>query len=70
MEIVAIKFTRPQAVAGMSTYREGEVAGFSRQLADQIIKAGAGVPYTPKAEKRTTRNKQMDAGESGTYATK
>lgn len=43
MKLVKVKFTRPQNVKNMATYRPGEVAGFTNQLADQIVKAGAGV---------------------------
>ena len=43
MNIVKVKFNRPQNIKNMATYRPGEIAGFTKQLAGQIVKAGAGV---------------------------
>lgn len=72
MEIVTIKFTKPTAIAGGCTYREGETAGFSRQLADQIIKRGHGVENKPEARPGKGRGvkKDMQSDDSSTYETK
>lgn len=71
MEIVTVKFTRPQHVSGMATYQAGEIAGFSRQLADRIVKAGA-AQYHEKSRptKRGVQKKDMSAADDSTYETK
>ena len=70
MEIIKVKFTRPQNIANMATYREGEIAGFSRQLADQIVSAGAGVIVDDRPPKKAAVRKDMSADEGKTYPTK
>jgi hypothetical protein len=69
MEIVKVKFTRSQNIAGMSTYREGEVAGFSRQLAEKIVGAGAGQILDDTRPTRRSK-KDVTADEGSTYSTK
>lgn len=60
METVAIKFNRPTTIPNVGCYRAGEVAGFSRQLAERIIARNHGAEYkTPaRAEKKVTETKQ------------
>lgn len=41
VKMVQVKFLKPQPVGDVS-YREGEKAGFSKAVADRIVKAGSG----------------------------
>lgn len=69
MEIVAVKFTRPQNISNMSTYRVGEIAGFSRQLADKIVKSGAG-EYVSEKKAPPVEKKDSPAAASKDHHTK
>lgn len=70
MEYAMIKFTKPTLLPNMGAYRVGEIAKFSRQVADKIVKRGHGEIYEKPAGKPGPKKKVMDAGESGSYATK
>ena len=70
MEIVKVQFTRAQSIAGMSTYRKGEIAGFSRQLAEKIVAANAGVIMDDSRPTKRGVKKDMSAAEGGDYPTK
>ena len=54
MEIISIKFKKPSTIPNVGCYRAGEIAGFSRQLADRIIARGHGELY--KSETRPTKS--------------
>jgi hypothetical protein len=53
MELIAIKFKKASSIPNVGCYRAGEIAGFSRQLADRIVQRGHGVEY--KKETRPTK---------------
>lgn len=69
METIVIKFNRPTTIPNVGCYRVGEVAGFSRQLADSIIKRGHGAEYVDPA-RATRKNKQVSADQKAGYETK
>ena len=49
MELVAVKFNKPTTIPNVGCYRAGEIAGFSRQLADRIIARNHGAEYKEPA---------------------
>lgn len=49
----AIKFKRGTSLKGGRVYREGEIAGFSEDIADSLIKRGVATAVAKKAKKRT-----------------
>lgn len=53
MELVKVKFTRAQNVANVGTYREGEIAGFTKTMAEAIVKRGAAEYYSDSEAKKT-----------------